>query len=236
MSSETEPIDVLEEILKRNSEPGEEIDLRENEVDHYFYFDKIANPGDLEAAWAVFPESQEIRKRLQEVDSVCDVIDGWGYRVPKESNRCEPDELLQILRTHIERMRSLIPDDDYYRDVINFIDGSFDVQIAPADASPPEEDDENALFDTLYEVISEFTLEHCSLDEPHKELLYNWAIYLTKCDEVAAYLLWPCLDGVSDLPADTPDPGFQLWANDCRMRYWIKDEDFGSGVVYIAPP
>jgi hypothetical protein len=80
MMDTKEPIDVLEEIVKRNSGPDEEIDLRGNEIDGYFYFDRIGNSDDLEAAWAVFTNSDEIRRRLTELDDATDISEGMGYR------------------------------------------------------------------------------------------------------------------------------------------------------------
>ena len=61
-------------------------------------------------------------------------------------------------------------------------------------------------------------------------------IYLTKCDEVDLYLLWPILDNVGDIDPNTPTPGFDLWRYGCRSAYWIKDNDVESGVVYTQPP
>ncbi|MBB1436959.1 hypothetical protein H5201_22225 [Pseudoalteromonas sp. SG43-6] len=69
---------LLEEILKRNSEDPDSIDI-ENEVDHYFFFDGIKNEEDLDEAWRVFDEHEEIRNRLLNIVSETDSISRWGY-------------------------------------------------------------------------------------------------------------------------------------------------------------
>jgi len=52
---------------------------------------------------------------------------------------------------------------------------------------------------------------------------------------VDAYLLWPCLQEIGDVDPETPVPGFHLWRYGADRRCWIKDDDFGSGVVYVRP-
>lgn len=108
MESDADPLRVLEEILQRNSDFADAVNLRNAEVHHYFYFDRITDPADLEAAWAVFPEHQEIRQRLARIERVattgdkqmCSGLPGderWRIRVPKEGNRCTDDDLKRIV-------------------------------------------------------------------------------------------------------------------------------------------
>ena len=68
-----EPIDVLQALLEKHCDEDEEPDVRNNEVDHYFYFDRIQDPADLDAIDedAVEEESEgeddeEELKKLQE--------------------------------------------------------------------------------------------------------------------------------------------------------------------------
>jgi hypothetical protein len=243
MARKPAEIDILEAILKRNwGEGADEIDLRENESYHYFFFENIGNKKDLEAAWAVFPEHMEIRERLARVERAAKIVPGFGYRLPKEGNRCSNDELAKLIRQHIELVSPLVVDRPGYRHpsggkVLKFVETPFHVVLAPDDVSCPS-NDEADLWGVLREAISEamFTPEPYPFAEKHYSLLHHWAEMFTKCQEVEAYLLWPCLGPKLALPDETPDPGFQLWAHHCRNRYWVKDSDFKSGIVYFRPP
>jgi len=236
-------LDILETILKRNWHEGaDEIDLRENESYHYFFFDNVRNKQDLEAAWAVFPEHKEIRERLERVERAARIVPGFGYRLPRDDNRCSTDELAKVIRKHIQLVSPLVVDRPGYRHpsggkLLEFVETPFQVVLAPDDVSCPSNDDAD-LWGVLLEAISEakFVPERYPFEEEHYSLLQNWAQMFTKCPEVEAYLLWPCLGTELGLPDETPSPGFQLWAHHCRDRYWIKDSDFRSGVVYFRPP
>jgi hypothetical protein len=234
MPRDRDKIDLLQEILKRNLRPEEIIgnfDLRTNESYHYFYFDCIRDPNDLELAWSIFPENKEIRRRLKIVERAASIIPGWGYRVAKETNRCDHATLKKLIRQHIRFMRPLVR----YEDIGRFLDKPFEIVLAPKNVAVPD-DMNNDLLLALDEGPGDFFIEHYPIDKQHYWLLDNWAIYLTKCDEVARYLLWPCLRKVSHLPKESPNPGFRLWTYHCRDRYWIKDGDLSSGVVYFRPP
>lgn len=232
-------LQILEEILKRNCESEEElsyIDFAENEVDYYFYFDRILNPDDLETAWSLFPESTEIRIRLQAVEDGTNEVPGFGYRVPLSKTMESIDDLV---RDHLRVSRELlVAIRNDCEEEIELLNSSLEVALAPPEiAVPPAE--ENRLFLSIYESIQELLVVYRprpSKFPNHYDLLYYWAIYLTKCDEVALYLLWPCLEKIPPLPADTPDYAFHLWKAKCRDRYWIKDNDIKSGVVYFRPP
>jgi hypothetical protein len=229
-----DPVDVLEDILKRNG--CADVDLRDNEVDRYFLFDQISDPRDLDLAWEQFPFHQQIRSRADRVNAVSDIIPGWGYRTPKESNRCSDDDLIKYARDCFTAIQAMILREDYNHEVLTFLEAPYEIIVDDDQAAAPPEASDNSLFSALYEGISEFTARHYSFDIPLYEILYDWAIYLTKCDEVALYVLWPLLDGVAEIDPDTPVPGFELWRYGCRIRYWIKDNDFQSGVVHVQPP
>jgi hypothetical protein len=94
----------------------------------------------------------------------------------------------------------------------------------------------NNLFGALYESIGDFKSSHYPFEKPHLEILLDWAIYLTKCDEVALYLLWPVLKEVDAIDPNTPVPGFKLWQYNCRTNYWIKEGDLKSGLVLVQRP
>lgn len=226
---------LLEEILKRNSQEPESIDI-ENEVDHYFFFDEIENKHDLETAWSVFKEHREIRARLANVEGDSDTISGWGYRIPLGHEfRCTDQELKNLVRSHISSLRPILLEEDYNKDILSFIDNGYVVEIAPADVEPPELTN-NELFAVLYEAVGDYWIDHFPYEKAHYEVLKNWAIYLTKCDEIAMYLMWPCLHHDSDLTSDIMDAAAKLWKLGCRDRYWVKDLDYASKVVYIRPP
>lgn len=243
MSRKPAKIELLETILKRNWGDGaDEIDLREDESYHYFFFDNIHSREDLEAAWAVFPEQMEIRKRLATVERLATSVPGFGYRRPKEENRCSTDELAKLIREHIRLVSPLVVDRPGYRHpsagkLLKFVRIPFQVVLAPADVACPD-NDEADLWGVLREAISEaqFIPEPYAFEKKHYSLLRNWAEMFTKCQEVEAYLLWPYLGKKLELPEETTDPGFHLWAYRCRNRYWIKDSDFKSGIVYFRPP
>ena len=236
-------IDILEAILKRNwDERADEIDLRGNESYHFFFFDNIRNEKDLEAAWAVFPEHQEIRERLEHVERAATIVPGFGYRLPREGNQCSTDELARLIRKHIQLVSPLVVDRPGYRHpsggkLLKFVETPFQVVLAPDDVACPSNDQAD-LSGVLLEAISEakFTTEPYPFEEDHYSLLQNWAEMFTKCQEVEVFLLWPCLGAKLGLPDETPNPGFQLWAHHCRDRYWVKDSDFKSGIVYFRPP
>lgn len=224
----------LEEILKRNSDDPEDIDI-ENEVDHYFFFDNISNKEDLERAWSLFPEGKLIRDRLSLVEQETQTIPGWGYRVPDESNpEVDSQQYLKLVEDHIKALRPIILDGEYNDDVRQFIDAGFTVELASSSVSIPEPM-ENELFGSLYEALQEFKIDHFPFKKEHYEVLYNWAIYLTKCDEVAVYLLWPCLQDVEGFEPDIFDYGVKLWKLGSRDRFWIKEGDIASKTVYFRP-
>ena len=228
-------LNMLTEILKRNSDDPDSVDML-NEVDHYFFFQSISNADDLEAAWALFDEHKEIRSRLLNLENSTREIPGWGYLIPQlEQVRCSEDELLALVSSHISMLRPLLLQEDYNEEIISFIDRGFAIETAPAPVEIPDVS-ENELFGVLYEAISEYRIEHYPYDIPHYEVLRNWAIYLTKCDEVACYLLWPCLKHKLTLPDTCMDAGAKLWKLGCRDRYWVKDLDFESKTVYFRAP
>lgn len=225
-----DPVNTLEDILRRN---GQDVDLRENEADRHFLFDQIADADDLDLAWAQFPAHREIRARAAQVDAVSDIVPGWGYRVPKGSNRCSDAELAGLVRGHIDAVRPLISD---YTDVREFIERGFDIRVGGSELGGPPDPMQNALFLALYENLGDFQVNHYPLEESALEVLYDWAVYLTKCDEVAAYLLWPVLRDVESIDPDTPTSGFRLWQYGSRTNYWIKDGDPKSRLVCVLRP
>jgi hypothetical protein len=226
---------LLEEILKKNTGDPESIDI-ENEVDHYFFFDAIQDKADLETVWSVFEEHEEIRHRLSKIESNTNTIPGWGYRIPQyDQIKCEDEELKIVVDSHISSLRPILLEEDYNADMISFIDNGYKVEIAPPNIEVPDASD-NELFGVLYEAVGEYWIEHFPYDKDHYEVLKNWAIYLTKCDEVATYLMWPCLKHVNQLAFNTMEAGAKLWKFGCRDRFWVKDLDYSSKVVYVSPP
>lgn len=227
-----EKLKLLEEIVKRNSDEPEYVDMTD-EVSHYFIFDQITNPKDLETAWSLFDEQKEIRARLANVEGNTDTVPGWGYRIPQQV-RCDQDELLALVKEHLTNLRPFLYESSYTNDIISFLDNEFEIEMAPNEAVCPETTD-NDLFMVLYEALSEYLISAFPEDE-HYEVLYNWAIYLTKCDEVASYILWPCLEHEESEIEDLMEPAAKLWKFDCRDRFWIKDSDTKSKIVYVRPP
>ncbi len=227
-------IQKLEQILKRNVDNEEErkqIDLIDQESYHYFFFDNI-KPEDLEDAWSVFPEGKEIRKRLVQLEEKADVVPGFGYRLPGGDDLCTSDTIAELVRNHLRLVGPLVPEEDYNENEINFLKRDYDVVLAAPEIPIPAE---NPLFIALYEGI-QVLLEDFPSNLDHYGLLYNWAIYLTKCDEVACYLLWPCMHDAENTGPEILEPAFRLWKYQCRNRYWIKNNDFDSGIVYFRPP
>src|SRR5579862_9620545 len=127
------PIETLEEILRRS---GHDLNLLEKEEYRYFLFDFISDPGDLDLAWSLFPAHQEVRARATQVDSVSDIVPGWGYRTPKKSNRCSEAELIEVLRRHLAVIRPFILES--YDDVIAFLDSGYDIEIVGKVAGAPD--------------------------------------------------------------------------------------------------
>lgn len=224
----------LEEILKRNTDDPDAVDI-EDEVCHYFFFDQIGNAADREEAWSVFAEHEDIRRRLDFVEGGTETISGWGYRIPGGATTVDEDTLKALVARNISNLRPILPETDDNRDIIDFIDRGFSVEIAPPGTGVPGTG-KNELFGALYEAIGEFWQARFPDDEPHYDVLLNWAIYLTKCDEVAVYLLWPCLSGRDAFPADMFEPCVGLWKLGCRSRFWVKRGDFSSRTVYVKPP
>ena len=225
-----DPIQTLERILKRN---GRDVKLRENEADRYFLFDQISDPADLDLAWAQFPAHREMHARAAEVDAVSDIVAGWGYRIPKKSNRASDSELSALVREHVAAIRPLISG---WSEAQLFIDGGFDIQLVGSEVGVPPDPMQNVLFMALYESMGNFRIDHYPYEQPIFEVLNDWAIYLTKCDEVALYLVWPILKDVDAVNPSTPVSGFRLWQFHCRTNYWIKDGDMKSRVVYVQRP
>ncbi len=226
-----DPLETLKDILTRS---GHDLNLRENEEHRYFLFDRISDPGELDLAWSLFPAHQEVRARATQVDSVSDIVPGWGYRIPKKSNRCSETELIELLRTHVTAIRPFLWEN--YDDVIAFLDKGYDIQIVGKACGDPPDPVTNNLFMAFYETMGDFMGDHCAFEEPLLRILYDWAIYLTKCDEVALYLLWPVLKDVGAIVPGTPFPGFALWQYNCRTNYWVKDGDLESRTVCVQPP
>ena len=221
----SDKIKQLEEILQKN---GHEADLSD-EVDCWFLFDKISDPADLDLAWSLFPAHAEIRRRAELVDSVSDVA-GFDYRVPKESNRATDEKLSDLLRKLLESMAPILDGD--YEEERKFIEAGFQVEVR-RDEDPEATIDDN-FFMGLYEAYGDFVINHTDYDDPLINVLNEWATYLTKCDEVQAFLVWPALKDVGSLPADTPEPWFELWKYHCRSRFCV--DDLESGIAYICPP
>lgn len=231
----TSPIQLLTELLRKNvpADERESITLDEDSVDRWFYFDRITDAADLEAAWGVFTEQAEIRRRLAELESLAKVMPGFGYRIPKKQI-VKPRELVALVKLHLQKMRPLIADQEENAAILALIDAGPRVEVAPASAKMPRADD-NELFMAVYEALQEPTYSLSDRGE-HYDMLCEWAIYLTKCDEDVLYLLWPTLDISRQLPGDTAEAGMRLWALDCRDRYWCKNNDPATGIVYVRPP
>lgn len=229
-------LDILAEILKRNSDDQSPLAIDiENEMNHYFFFDAIKNEVDREAAWSVFDEQLEIRNRLSTIENHANKVTGWGYRIPKHHARCSDDKLIALVAAHIAKLRPILLEEDYNAPAIAFIDGGFSIEIAPAGIAVPEPA-HNDLFLTLGEAVSDYWTSHFPYEKRHYQVLNNWAIYLTKCDEVAAYLMWPCLKHEKPLDPQMMEAGVELWKLDCANRYWVKDEDYAGKVLYVRPP
>ncbi len=222
----------MEEIIKRNSNEPNKIDIN-NEVTHYFIFDDISDPADLEQAWSLFSENKEIRKRLAFIEQQADSIPGWGYRIPsnKEKFRCEESDLVSWVEAHVKNVRPIILSEDYNKEICDFIDGGFNVEIAPENEVIPDIRN-NELFLTLYEALQEFKIEHFPYEKEHYEVLLNWAIYLTKCDEIAAYLLWPCFNNTENFSSDMFEYAAKIWKVGCRGKYWVKDLNYSLKTIY----
>jgi len=224
-------LETLEDILRRS---GHDLNLRAKEEHRYFLFDLISDPGALDLAWSLFPAHQEVRARATQVDVVSDIVPGWGYRTPKKSNRCSEAELIDLLRRHLTAIRPFISKG--YDDVVAFLEKGYDIEIVGKVPGAPPDAMSNTLFMALYESMGEFTCEHYPFEDPLLEVLHDWAIYLTKCDEVAQYLTWPVLKDVSDIDPSTPLPGFALWQFNCRTSYWIRDGALKGRTVCLQPP
>lgn len=226
---------LLQDILERNTSP----DLGLSAVDIYeescqwFYFDQIANTDDLELAWSIFPEQQEIRQRLMRLESVADIVPNFGYRLPKKDNRCALEDLRKLIEQQLRSICPLIPDRDYLAETRQALGRPFEIVLAPMDELVPDWQ-HNELRTSLYETIQ--NANELRIREDHYYLLYEWAVYLTKCDEVAVYLLWPCLDASRIYAPETPEAGFRLWSLDCRDRYWFKNNNPRLGVIHFRPP
>src|SRR4051812_18388840 len=117
-------IHTLEKILKSQ---GHDVDLLANEVDRYFFFDKISDAADLDLAWSLFPKHREIRVRAAEVDAVSDIVAGWGYRIPKQTQRCTDAELIGFVRAHLAAARPFLTDD--WDDLGEFIDNDYEIEL-----------------------------------------------------------------------------------------------------------
>lgn len=225
-------IKTLEDILNRNG--SSKVNLLTNEVDSYFLFDQISDPGDLDKAWSLFPEHQEIRARAAEVDACSDIIAMWGYRTPRKSQRCSDIALKQLVRDHLTVTRPLLTDD--WEDIGEFLDNVYDIEFLHQETADVPTPMENELFMATYESMGDFQISHFPYDNPLAKILNNWAKYLTKCDEVALYLLWPLLQDIEEFDRNTPIPAFRLWQYNCRNSYWIKNGDLESRVVIVKRP
>lgn len=228
----TDLVSTLEEILRRYGTA--EVNLRENEVDRYFLFDQISDPADLEKVWSLFPEHRVIRARADEVDACSDIVPGWGYRTPRTSNLCSDAELTQLVREHLTVTRTFLTDD--WEDIGEFIDNGYEIELLNAGTAEIPDPMDNKLFMGIYESLGDFRIQHYPYGNLLAAILSDWAIYLTKCDEVALYLLWPLLQDVEDCDPNTPIPGFRLWQYNCRTKFWIKEGNLESGVVIVQRP
>ena len=226
---------LLQDILQRNLPADSDFPIVDinDESWHWFYFDQIANSDDLELAWSVFPEQQEIRRRLKQLEAAADIVPSFGYRVSKKENRYPLEDLQKLVEQHLRSLYPLIPDRDELAATRLALGRPFEVVLAPPDDPVPDWR-ENDLRDALFGAVLNANDLH--VPEDHYYLLYHWAVYLTKCDEVVTYLLWPCLEASRVYPPATPEAGFQLWRLNCLDRYWFKNNDPDLGIVHFRPP
>jgi hypothetical protein len=131
------------------------------------------------------------------------------------------------VQQHLEKIRPLFEDEE----IADALQG-VRVMAAPPGAKAPRE---NELLWALGEAVDVPTYSMYKRGE-HYSMLREWAIYLTKCDEVMLYLVWPTLDVARKLPADTPEAGLRLWSMNLRDRFWFKDNDPATGIVYVKLP
>ena len=218
----------LSKILARSGDDGSDLSRESN---HYFLFDRIHHSADLERAWQLFPAGDAVRRHLQLVESLAE---SSGYRVPAMAPLSD-EALMDLVRAHIRSMRPILLEEDYNAQEIEFIDRGFEVELASGeDVAPPAA--QNPLFGTLYEAIGEYRIDHAPFDDVMFEILDNWAVYLTKCDEVAVYLLSPCFDPSQPLKGEAFEPGVRLWGAGCRDAYWAPSLSTSSRRVLVRPP
>lgn len=222
---------ILESILSKSC--NQTVDIKD-ESHHYFYFQNINNNEDLEKAWSVFPEHQAIRQKFLNIkNSEVFHAPKMDIKDIKECKAIDEAQFKKIVKSNILNLRKIIYDHEEYTDILAFIDAGFNVEIATSDILTPDAVG-NHLFSVLYESLSDYVIDHFPYHKPHYEVLRNWAIYLTKCDEIAAYLLWPCLQHEQKITDDLIDNAFKLWQFNCRSNFWIKDNNTSTGVVYCC--
>ena len=193
-----------------------------------YFFSRFQTKQDLDHAWSLIPEHEQIRKRiatLHDAGQTAEELNGTVamYVSPGEKNNAEAADLPALVGRHLAAMARIVQTDDE-PDIAEFLSKSPSVSVGDSeDVAEP-----NQLAESLYEAASNFILDHMPAPLPY-QILYNYAVSLTKYDPVAAYVLWPCLIDKDDLGDDPFSPGFDLWR--LSASYWAPDNDLTKGRV-----
>ena len=183
-----------------------------------FFFSRFETPEALDQAWSYIPEHLEIRKRVKEVKGVTPSAEELGgipmYSFPKVGYGL--DTLKDVAEAYLAALLPLAEREPGYEATKKLIQNNPKVILGNPDEVPSPIDFNHE----LYEIHTDPILENLPR-EAHYYILYNYAVYLTKDDRVAAYVLWPCLKNKAPLE-NVFRLGFEIWRR--RAQFWTDEK------------
>ena len=173
-------------LLEKN-----EKDLRDDSTQLFLFNSFLAE--DLDAAWKVIPEHQEIRKRYNELLSNANDVPAPCLQLniktdvsQKQIQNWVLDFLAFVLRMH-EKALEDAPDDEEVLEVIQLLSGV--KQVSPeSDVTDLDEHDQSDSFDFA---ITESLADLMDLESDVDLILYEHFTQMTKVDTISWYLLEP---------------------------------------------
>lgn len=192
-----------------------------------FFFSRFKTAEALEEAWSLVPEHKAIRERLAELDKTSATPEELGgipmYHLPSSAKNAELDTLPSLIENYL---RALIPiaEETGDSDLLEVLRDKPKVCVGNLANAPAE----SQLDQAFYRIHSESLLNHLPDAAPYS-ILYTYAVYLTKDDRVAAFILWPCLQNNERLE-NAYRLGFELWRK--RAFLWSDEK---AETILVAP-
>ena len=199
-----------------------EIDMKDDS-NHRFLFHNFLDE-DIDEAWSLVPNNQEIRKRVDLLEESCASLEEIGcytaYSLPSSKHKIENSAVINLVKSYFDNIRPLIEDYEYHDGLAEIQKGSLNYEFIDADNNPFENCEdwricelEEAIADKYYGLLPSFDVCYA---------LNRMALYTTMDDSIKRFLMSPLLQEGKSINSETFTPGFLIFKYSVGFR--IKDD------------